>query len=150
MGKHDKEFYGAEGKGEPGHPVKVKNEDIAVLLEKCGGFVSKVAKTTGMTVTAVQTRIRRSEMLQRKQREIRATVVDIAEASLIAAAQRGEPWAVQFILKCQGKDRGWVESQRIEMEHSVAPPPPVVLGTFPIEDAHGGGAAIDAETADFK
>jgi len=40
-------------------------------------------------------------------------MIDIAESSLFRALQAGEPWAVCFYLKCQGKARGYVERQEV-------------------------------------
>ena len=46
--------------------------------------------------------------------EARDYTTDIAEAALYRAIRRGEPWAVQFYLKTQGKRRGYVERTEVD------------------------------------
>lgn len=115
-----------------GNSLRITDEAIADLLTKCGGFVSRVAKTLGCAPSTIYRRIDKSEMLQSTMADISDTVLDIAESSLIKAAGAGEPWAVCFVLKCKGKKRGWIEKHDISVEHKDALPP-VVLGVIPLE-----------------
>jgi len=50
-------------------------------------------------------------------KEERDAMTDVAELALFNCIQKGEAWAVCFYLKCQGKERGYVE--RHEIEHTV-------------------------------
>ena len=129
---------------------RVTDEEIAVLLEKSGGFKSRVAKQVGLSVSAVCKRVQRSEMLQEACRNVEETVLDIAESGLIAAAQRGEAWAICFILKCKGRKRGWIERQDIAFNMGGESPPPFILGTIPVASRQPIAAlgAIEAEAVE--
>ncbi len=111
---------------------KVSDKALAEMLTKSGGWVSRVAKATGMSQNAIYKRIQRSEMLKTTRDSIENTVLDLAEASLLQAVQNGESWAICFVLKCKGKKRGWIEKHEMSVEHKDAPPP-VVLGVIPID-----------------
>lgn len=124
----DPALDGAELVTVRGKRIKVTDEEFALMLDKAGGFKSRVAKQLGVSVSAVCHRIKRSKFLTETCRTIEETVLDLAEASLIKAAQNGEPWAVTFILKCKGRKRGWIERQDIAFGGDPeALPPPIVL-----------------------
>ena len=111
-----------------GKKIKVTDEEFAIMLEKAGGFKSRVAKQLGISVSAVCHRIQRSEYLRDACRTVEETVLDLAEASLVRAAQNGEAWAVTFILKCKGRKRGWIERNDVVFGSEMdAPPPPFVI-----------------------
>lgn len=119
---------GAELLTTHGKRIKVTDEEFAVMLEKAGGFKSRVAQQLGVSTSAICHRIKRSKFLTETCLTIEERILDLAEASLIKAAQNGEPWAVQFILKCKGRKRGWIERQDIAFGGDPeALPPPIVL-----------------------
>ena len=137
-----------------GKRVQVTDQEFAIMLEKAGGFRSRVAKQLGVTVSAVTHRIQRSEYLRDVCRTVEETVLDMAEASLLKAAQNGEPWAVTFILKCKGRKRGWVERQDLVFGSEVdAPPPPFVIElhdpAFVAAEMAKAAAAREAMTIDL-
>ena len=120
---------GAEMLTTHGKRIKVTDEEFAVMLEKAGGFKSRVAQQLGVSTSAICHRIKRSKYLTETCLTIEERILDLAEASLIKAAQNGEPWAVQFILKCKGRKRGWIERQDIAFGGDPeALPPPIVIG----------------------
>ena len=120
---------GAEMLTVRGQRIKVTDEEFAVMLEKAGGFKSRVAQQLGVSTSAICHRIKRSKYLTETCLTIEERILDLAEASLIKAAQNGEPWAVQFILKCKGRKRGWIERQDIAFGGDPeALPPPIVIG----------------------
>lgn len=130
---------GAEMLTVRGEPIKVTDEEFAVMLEKAGGFKSRVAAQLGVSTSAICHRIKRSKYLTETCLTIEERILDLAEMSLIKAAQNGEPWAVQFILKCKGRKRGWIERQDITLGGDAdSLPPPFV---FEVHDA----AYIEAE-----
>lgn len=122
-----------------GKRVTVTDQEFAVMLERAGGFRTRVAKQLGISASAVTHRIKRSKYLSDVCRTVEETVLDMAEAQLLKAAQNGEPWAITFILKCKGRKRGWIERQDIAFGGDAdALPPPVVLS---VHDA----AYVEAE-----
>lgn len=111
-----------------GERVKVTDQEFAILLEKAGGFRSRLARQLGVSSSAISHRIKRSKYLSEACKTIEDAVLDMAEANLIKAAKEGEPWAITFILKCKGKKRGWIERQEIAFGGDPeAMPPPIVL-----------------------
>lgn len=144
------------GKRQPNHPepstfdaeeittpsgkrVKVTDEELAIMLEKAGGFRSRVAKQLGVSTSAISHRVKRSKYLTETVKTIEEAVLDLAEAMLIQKAREGEAWAVTFILKCKGRKRGWIERQDIAFGNDPeALPPPIVL---PVHDT----AFVEAE-----
>ncbi|HJZ57162.1 MAG TPA: hypothetical protein VKE74_19485 [Gemmataceae bacterium] len=80
------------------------------------GNLAAVARSFGVTRTAVWKFVQRYPELQEVAHDARETRLDNAESSLDRAILAGEPWAIQMVLKTLGKDRGYVE--RTEQHHS--------------------------------
>lgn len=131
-----------------GKKITVTDEEFAMMLEKAGGFKSRVAKQLGISVSAVCHRIQRSEYLREACKTVEETILDLAEASLVAAAQKGEPWAVTFILKCKGRKRGWIERQDVVFgDGGEEPPPPFMIELHDAQYVAAERARTDAEFA---
>lgn len=110
-----------------GKKIKVTDEEFAIMLEKAGGFKTRVAKQLGITLSAVCHRIKRSEYLREQCKSIEETVLDMAEAALLKAVNEGEAWAITFVLKCKGKKRGWVERSELAFANAEELPPPITI-----------------------
>lgn len=110
-----------------GKRIKVTDEEFAIMLEKAGGFKTRVAKQLGITLSAVCHRIKRSEYLREQCKSIEETVLDMAEAALLKAVNEGEAWAITFVLKCKGKKRGWVERSELAFANAEELPPPITI-----------------------
>ena len=111
-----------------GKRITVSDQEFAVMLERAGGFRTRVAKQLGVTVSAITHRIKRSKYLTEVCKTVDETILDLAEAQLVKAAQDREPWAITFILKCKGRKRGWIERQDVAFGGDPdALPPPIVL-----------------------
>jgi len=82
---------------------------IEEALANNGGFVSKAAKTLGVTPQAIYLRIKESERLQITVDNVRNAKLDLAEDKLMALIEDSNLGAICFYLKCQGKGRGYVE-----------------------------------------
>lgn len=93
-------------------------EDYAKALKKANGFISVAAKALGLSYTAVQQRVKKTPELQEIIDECKEGLLDLAECKLVSAIKDTQPWAVCFYLKCQGKDRGYVEKQIIDTQVS--------------------------------
>ena len=110
-----------------GKRIRVTDEEFAIMLEKAGGFKTRVAKQLGITLSAVCHRIKRSEYLREQCKSIEETVLDMAEAALLKAVNEGEAWAITFVLKCKGKKRGWVERSELAFANADELPPPITI-----------------------
>lgn len=90
---------------------KVTIEQFEKALRNNGGWFAHTATALGLTHQAVSRRVKGSTHLQKVVADTKAEHLDLAESKVIRAIKNNEPWAICFYLKCQGKERGWVERQ---------------------------------------
>ena len=93
-------------------PFAAKNiteANIENALIKCGGIYTDVAKKLKCTRQNIQIRVRNSKRLQDAKYQAKETVIDCGESSLIKLVKDKNLGAVCFLLKCLGKERGYVE-----------------------------------------
>ena len=93
---------------------------VAAAIAEADGNISTVAKHFGVSRTAVQHLVRDTPSLQEVLADAREGMKDDAESSLHKAIRDGQAWAVCFYLKTQAKDRGYIEKQEHEHQHSGA------------------------------
>jgi len=92
---------------------KYSTDEIIDALEKKRGGVYIAADELGCSYKTI---LRRAKIVQAVQDTIdkyRHRRTDIAEMRLDKAILDGEPWAILFQLKTQGKKRGYVERSEI-------------------------------------
>lgn len=94
--------------------VQLTIEQYEDALRKAGGFISYAAKSLNVSPSAVTQRVKANEHLQQVLREVKDSYLDLSEAALLKKIKAGDLGAICFYLKCQGKDRGYVEKQQIE------------------------------------
>jgi AcrR family transcriptional regulator len=94
------------------------NAQIQKALTDARGMVTVAARKLGVSRRTIYNRLEKSEELREALEEARDFTSDVAELKLFQAIEKGEAWAVCFYLKCQAKDRGYVEKQQVE--HSGA------------------------------
>jgi predicted transcriptional regulator len=94
--------------------------EVAEALIKSGGFQSRAAEMLGTTTSAVHMRIARSPELQNLVREIKDKYVDIAEIQLLKNIKSGDTTSIIFYLKCQAKERGYVDRQEVHAQLSLS------------------------------
>ncbi len=73
------------------------------------------AKKLGVTQQAVNYRILKSPTLKAALNDIRESTLDLSETKLIQNIKKGDNTAIIFYLKCHGKNRGYVERQKVEI-----------------------------------
>lgn len=91
---------------------KIPADRILDQIQKSKGNVSHVARSLGMSRSALHDRIKHSVTLQKAIQDERETIVDAAENSLYASVLKKEAWAVCFTLKTIGKNRGYTEQTK--------------------------------------
>ena len=100
---------------------KINNKEVEKALRLTGGLVSHAAKMLGVSHTAVNSRIKKSEHLKTVLEEVRCSFIDLAEGKMMKIVNNEQHdkhfSACCFVLKCLGQQRGYVEHQKIE--HSV-------------------------------
>ncbi len=90
-----------------GAPLKYKAEQMAEVLRETKGLVSVAARKIGCQPGTVRAYIKRYPTVALVVKDSRESITDLAETRLWAAIDRGEPWAVQFWLRTQARERGY-------------------------------------------
>lgn len=90
-------------------------EQIKDAINKSGGFISIACKSLGCTRRTVYNYIDKYPELKEVVTDIREHYLDIAEASLIQKVKDGNTPELLFYLKTQGKKRGYIEKQQIDL-----------------------------------
>ena len=91
---------------------KATEEEIMQALEETRGLVAPAAAKLGYCRQSLHRRISQSQALKDKHDEVREQTNDYVENKLFELIAKGVPSAVIFYMKCQAKNRGYVE--RIE------------------------------------
>src|SRR5262245_45644126 len=89
-------------------------ESVTAALHEFHGNMAAVGRKFGVGRTAVANYVERHPSLKAVVVECRESMKDDAEGILYRALLAGEAWAVCFYLKCQAKDRGYIERQEYE------------------------------------
>ena len=92
---------------------------VAEALDACKGLIYLAARRLGCTSATVINYTNRYPSLRAIVAEFRGRRVDAAEAALDKAVLAGEPWAVLFLLRTQGKDRGYTAKAGLEVAERV-------------------------------
>jgi predicted transcriptional regulator len=114
-------------------------ERVAQALRDTKGLVSLAAKRLGCSAQTVRNYVERYPTVQQTLHDEREAMVDIGELALYKSVQDGEAWAVCFILKCLGKERGYVERAEYTGKDGAA---------IRHEVEHGG--AIEVRAVDYR
>jgi predicted transcriptional regulator len=88
--------------------------DMIAALEKSKGMISLAARKLNCHPNTVRNYIDRHPTVAQAYREQREGSLDVAELKLMEAVQKGQPWAIAFLLKTLGKGRGYVERMQVE------------------------------------
>lgn len=90
------------------------NKQIIEALRDSQGMVAVAARSLGVSRQTIYNRMEKSPEVREAIEEAREFTTDRAETKLFQAIEEGEGWAVCFYLKCQGKERGYIERQQHE------------------------------------
>lgn len=88
-------------------------ERIIEALDATSGRVYQAAYRLRVSARTVYRHAERSPVIREAIEAHKGRRLDLAEERLWDAVERGEPWAVCFALKTQGKGRGYVERQEL-------------------------------------
>ena len=91
-------------------------EEVVQAVRGSGGILSHIANKLGVSRPTLWAYVKKWPEVAQAIEDERESVLDLGETELIKAVKRQESWAICFLLKCQGKKRGWVEKQ--QMDHS--------------------------------
>jgi hypothetical protein len=112
---------------------KLTTAELVDAITKSRGLITPAAAALGCAPLTIRRRAASSPAIAAALHEARQRTLDLAELALYKAVSTGEPWAVQFILKTLGKDRGYVERQ--EQRHGGPDGGPLALTVTVVPDA---------------
>lgn len=97
---------------------KFSQKQMIEALTRFNGLVTPAARYLACDPSTVEDYIASFPAVAAAKKQQREAMLDLGEAALISAVRRGEGWAIAFLLKTIGKERGYVEriDQRIELE----------------------------------
>lgn len=87
--------------------------DVKAALELAKGNVSLAARKMSTTRSTLYNYLNRYPELKTVLTDARESMIDTAETALHAAAIKGEGWAVCFMLKTIGRNRGYIEKHEV-------------------------------------
>jgi hypothetical protein len=94
--------------------AKLTKKHLSEQIIKYSGNLTAVAKAFGKSRTTIYTYVEKHE-LQPVLDEARDTMLDNVESTLYKQALEGNTTAMIFYLKTQGKSRGYVESNHVDL-----------------------------------
>src|SRR5215831_19496923 len=93
----------------PRYRRKFTPEQMIEALSEAKGMSTVAARILHCNLRTIEEYPQVAEV----KRQERESMLDAGEMSLLRAVQNGEAWAVCFLLKTQGKHRGYIERQEI-------------------------------------
>jgi hypothetical protein len=87
-------------------------EQVITAIQAARGMVTIAARSLGCKPQTVRNYLARYPTVADAFREERERTLDVGELALYKAVQEGQGWAVTFLLKTIGRDRGYVETTR--------------------------------------
>lgn len=98
-------------------------KEVKKALQEAKGFLTVAARSLGCISLTILNYIERYPDLKQIIKEEREKMKDYAETTLLGKIQKGDVACLLFFLKCQAKDRGYVERQEL----AGVPGSPLVL-----------------------
>jgi hypothetical protein len=93
-----------------------KQSLILSELKRYRGKLTSVATALNITLGTMQKYIKQSKVLQECLVAFNEAELDKAEEKLVEQIDKGNLAAIQFMLKCKGKERGWTEKSELSIE----------------------------------
>jgi len=88
---------------------KLTVQQVCDMLVETGGLVRPAARKLGVDKETVYGVLRRSPKARRVREEARLQLIDQAEESIAELVRQKNLIASMFVLKCLGKERGWID-----------------------------------------
>src|SRR4051794_8428004 len=86
---------------------RLSEKAVETQIRSTRGNLAAVARAFGVSRAAVCDYVSHRPGLKEVTQEARETVLDFAEDALIEKVLAGEPWALTFFLRTQGRSRGY-------------------------------------------
>lgn len=89
-------------------------KDFLRAVPGSGGIISEIADRVGCSWITAKRNIEKYTSVKAAVDAERESMLDLAEVKLVQAVDKGDPWAIKFILATLGKTRGFTEKREIE------------------------------------
>lgn len=93
---------------------------IIATIRETRGMIALAARKLGCERKTIYHAAKRHPSVQQAIDEEREVILDETELRLVEAVQAGEPWAVQFFLKTQGRARGYADGTTLGFQGQAA------------------------------
>jgi len=102
--------------------TRLSKTKVKEAIPGTGGIYSIIAQKCGVERSTITMFFQKEKNVKIKELAFqeREKIVDVSENKLFKAAEKGEQWAIERILKSLGKNRGYTEKQ--EIAHSGSAP----------------------------
>jgi len=98
------------GVGRPAiHPVEVDIPRVEMAIRDSGGFITKAADILNVSLNTLKLWLKKYSKLRDALFETREHNLDVAEESLMSLVVDKNVTATIFMLKCLGKERGYID-----------------------------------------
>jgi hypothetical protein len=96
------------------HVIKnLTNAEIIEAITKCRGLLYLASNVLSVNYQTLAERVNNDPELQDAVKDQRGKTLDMAEAKLMQAVDKGEQWAITMLLRTLGRERGFVERQEV-------------------------------------
>lgn len=96
--------------------LKITAQQYIDMIRECHGMVTNVAKRLNISRTTVNRVISKNAKIAAALQDAREERLDFAESMLDSNISNGDVASIIFYLKTQGKNRGYVEKQQIDLD----------------------------------
>lgn len=105
----------------PKRGIPLKKDDVIKLIVKFEGNLSRVADSLGTTRGCVRAVVGRDPELKQLLEDCRERLIDEVEESVFQRAAQSNDTGLQcFVLKTQGRHRGWDQSEAQHAAKDIA------------------------------
>lgn len=115
-------------------------DQIIEALRATNGLISLAARSLNCSPNTIYHRAKTTKAVRDVIQNARGELIDMAEARLRTMVIASDPWAVGFVLRTLGKERGYTERLEVTGEDGE----PIAVRTIEVIKDYGPGAA-DAE-----
>jgi len=102
--------------------AKEMKEKVLKMLKENLGILTPVLQTYGIPTGVYYRWLDEDDDFRKNVSDIKEISLDFVESKLLKLIRDEDKTAIIFYLKCKGKERGYVEVQRIEQETSFKEP----------------------------
>ena len=103
-----------------GSMSKYTVSQVADVLLQHNGYHAPAAAALGVARNTLSAYIAKHPELRKTIEDCQETRLDTAESMLDRSVKNGEAWAVCFLLKCKGQQRGYIEKQQVDISGELS------------------------------